>query len=136
MESLYCLTNRIARTLLPSDLLNVDASYQDFCNIIKKAAKKTISRCYRNNYIPCWDAECESLSKTFLRFSQGNDSSLAVTASPAKLNRKQRDQRSEAVGSYYSNHVLHFGKLQELGGDFKPRPDYTFSISPDLEVEA
>ena len=32
-----------------------------------KAAKKTIPRGYRNNYIPCWDAECESLYKTFLR---------------------------------------------------------------------
>ena len=29
-----------------------------------------------------------------------------------------------------------FWKLEELGGDFKPRHVYTFSVSPDLEVEA
>ena len=57
------LTNKFAKTLLPPDSLDVDAAYQDFCNTIKKAAKKTIPRGYRNNYIPCWNAECESLYK-------------------------------------------------------------------------
>ena len=35
------LTNKFAKTLLPPVSLNVDAAYQDFCNTIKKAAKKT-----------------------------------------------------------------------------------------------
>ena len=61
------LTNKFAKTLLPPDSLDVNAAYQDFCDTIKKAAKKTIPRGYRNNYIPCWDAECESLYKTFLQ---------------------------------------------------------------------
>ena len=52
------LTNKFAKTLLPPDLLYMDAAHQDFCNIIKKAAKKTIPRGYQNNYIPCWDVEC------------------------------------------------------------------------------
>ena len=60
------LTNKFAKTLLPPDSLDVDAAYQDFCNTIKKAAKTTIPSGYRNNYISCWDAECESLYKTFL----------------------------------------------------------------------
>ena len=64
------LTNKFAKTLLPTDSLDVDAAYQDFCNTIKKAAKKTMPRRYRNNYIPCWDAECESLYKTFLQSPQ------------------------------------------------------------------
>ena len=34
------LTNKFAKTLLPPDSLDVNAAYQDFCNIIKKAAKK------------------------------------------------------------------------------------------------
>ena len=34
------LTNKFAKTLLPPDTLDVDAAYQDFCNTIKKAAKK------------------------------------------------------------------------------------------------
>ena len=38
------LTNKFAKTLLPPDSLDVDAAYQDFCNSIKKAAKKTFTR--------------------------------------------------------------------------------------------
>ena len=83
--------------MLPPDTLDVDAAYQDFCNTIKKAAKKAISRGYQNNYIPCWDAECESLYKIFLQSPQGDDSSLAATALLAKLDRKRRDRWFEAV---------------------------------------
>ena len=36
------LTNKFAKTLLVPDSLDEDAAHQDFCNIIKKAAKKTI----------------------------------------------------------------------------------------------
>ena len=63
-------TNKFAKTLLPPDSLDVDAAYQEFCNTIKKTAKKTIPRGYRNNYIPNWDAEREfsiELSCSFLR---------------------------------------------------------------------
>ena len=98
------LTNKFAKTLLPPDSLDVDAAYQDFCNTIKKAAKKTIPCGYRNNYIPCWDAECESLYKTFLQSPQIDDSSLAATALLAKLDRKRRDQWSEAVQSIDFSH--------------------------------
>ena len=89
---------------MPPDSFDVDAAYQDFCNTIKKAAKCTIPRGYRNNYIPCWDAECESLYKTFLQSSQGDDSSLAATALLAKLDRKRRDRWSEAVRNIDFSH--------------------------------
>ena len=98
------LTNKFAKTLLPLDSLDVDAAYQDFCNTIKKAAKTTIPRGYRNNYIPCWDAECESLYKTFLQSPQGDESSLDTTAWLAKLDRKRRDRWSEAVRSIDFSH--------------------------------
>ena len=93
------LTNKFAKTLLPPDSLDVDAAYQDFCNTIKKAVKKTIPCRYQNNYILCWDAECEFLYKSFLQSPQGDDSSLAATAPLAKLDRKQRDRWSKAVQS-------------------------------------
>ena len=89
---------------MPPDSLDVDEAYQDFCNTIKKAAKKTIPRGYRNNYIPCWDAEYESLYKTFLRSPQGNDSSLLAKALLAKLDRNWRDRWSEAVRSIDFSH--------------------------------
>ena len=88
---------------MPPDSLDVDAAYQDFCNTIKKAVKKTIPRGYRNNYILCWDAECESLYKTFLQSPQGDESSSA-TALLAKLDRKRRDRWSEAVQSIDFSH--------------------------------
>ena len=55
-------------------------------------------------YIPCWDAECESLYKIFLQSPQGDDSSLAATALLAKLDRKRRDWWSEAVRSIDFSH--------------------------------
>ena len=75
------LTNKFVKTLLPPDSLDVDAAYQDVCNTIKKAAKKTIPCGYRNNYIPCWDAECESLHKTFLQSPQGDESKFGCCSS-------------------------------------------------------
>ena len=104
MEVPQGLTNKFAKTLLPPDSLDVDASYQDFCNTIKKAAKKTIPRGYRNNYISCWSAECKSLYKTFLQSHQGDDSSLTATALLAKLDRKRRDRWSEAFRSIDFSH--------------------------------
>ena len=89
---------------MPPDSLDVDAAYQDFYNTIKKAAKKTIPRGSRNNYILCWETECESLCKTFLQSPQGDDSSLTATALLAKLDRKRRDRLSEAVRSIDFSH--------------------------------
>ena len=93
------LTNKFAKTLLTPDSLDVDAAYQDFCNTIKKAAKKTIPRGYRNHYVPYWDTKCKSLCKTFLQSPLGENLSLAATALLAKLDRKQRDRWSETVRS-------------------------------------
>ena len=95
------LTNKFAKTLLPSDSLDVDAVHQDFYNTIKKADKQTIPCWYRNNYIPCWDAECKSL---FLHSPQGDDSSLAATTLLVKLDRKWRDLWSKAVRSIDFSH--------------------------------
>ena len=54
------------KTLFSPDSSDVDAAYQDFCNVIRKAAKKFIPSGRRNNRIPCWDAECKTLYTTFL----------------------------------------------------------------------
>ena len=120
------LTNKFAKTLLPPDSLDVDAAYQDFCNTIKKAAKTTIPRGYRNNYIPCWDAECESLYKTFLQSPQGDESSLAATALLAKLDRKRRDRWSKAVRNIDFSHSSRkaWSILNNLTGRSRHSPLY------------
>ena len=66
--------------------------YGEMKTKMKCGAKKTIPRGYRNNYTPCWDAECESLYKTSLQSPEGDNSSLAATALLAKLDRKRRDR--------------------------------------------
>ena len=98
------LMNKFTKTLLLPDLFDVDAAYQDFCSIIKKDVKKTIPHRYQNNYVPCWDAECESIYKIFLQSPQEDDLSLVATTLLAKLDRKQRDRWSEAVKSIDFSH--------------------------------
>ena len=117
---------------MPPDSLDVDPAYQD-CNTIKKAAKKTIPRGYRNNYIPCWDAECEPLYRIFLQSLQGDDSSLASTALLAKLERKRRDRWSEAVRSInFSNSSRKaWSILENLTGRSRHSPRHC-SVSLDV----
>ena len=57
------LTNKFTKALLLPDSLDVDAAYQDFCNIIRKASKKNHpTQLSKQLYsIMCWDAECEPL---------------------------------------------------------------------------
>ena len=103
--SLYiALKNKLAKTLLPPDSFHVNAAYQDFGKIIMKAAKKTIPRKYRNNYIPYWDAEYKFLYRTFLQSRQGDNSNLDVTDLLAKFDRKRRNRWSEAVQSNNFSH--------------------------------
>ena len=84
MESLYCFEKQFATTFVCEFFftvsLDADGAYQDFSNVITKAAKKIIPHGYQNNYAPCWDAECEYLYKTYLQSPQGDDSGLAATA--------------------------------------------------------
>ena len=128
---------------MPPDSLDVDAAYQDFCNTIKKAAKMTIPRGYQNNCIPCWNAECESLYKTFLQSPQGDDSSLAATALLAKLDRKRRDRWSEAVRSIDFSHSSRkaWSILNNLTGRLRHSPRHCpvtadcYCISAGLEME-
>ena len=98
------LTNKLANGLLAPDALDVDQAYQDFCNAITTAAKKSIPRGRRNIYIPCWDGECESLYKSFLRSPDGPDSRRAATTLLDLLDRKRRNRWSEAVQSIDFSH--------------------------------
>ena len=98
------LTHKLAKSLLPPDSLDVDLAYQDFCNAIRTAAKNFIPRGRRNNHIPCWDAECENLYRTFLQSPEGSDSNGDATALLLRLNKKRRDQYSEAVQTIDFSH--------------------------------
>ena len=54
--------------------------------------------------IPCWDAECENLYRTFLQSPEGNDSNRAATALLLRLDKKRRDRWSEAIQTIDFSH--------------------------------
>ena len=66
------LTNKLAKTLLPPDSLDVDAAYQDFCNTIKKQPKRlshagieiTIFRVGMQSVNPSIKLSCSLLRET------------------------------------------------------------------------
>ena len=91
---------------------------------LRKTVKKTIPRGYQNNFIPCWNVECESLYKTFLHSLQGDDLSLAAKALLAKLDRKRRNRWSEAVRSIDFSHSSRkeWGILNNLTGRSRHSP--------------
>ena len=100
------LTNKLAKSLLPPDSPDVDLAYQDCgsCNVIRTEAKNSIPRVRRNNHIPCWDAECENLYRTFLQLPEGSDSNRFATALLLRLDKKRRDRWSEAVETIDFSH--------------------------------
>ena len=97
------ITNKFAKNLLPPDLPDVNQVYQDFCNIINSAAKRSISRGHQKDHKPCWDSECENLNRVFLR-SDGNNSSGTAAALLTRLDRKRRDRWSEAAQNIDFSH--------------------------------
>ena len=106
VQPLYCitLTNKLVRTLPPPDSPDMDQAYQCSCDAISTAAKKCMPRGRRNNRIPCRDAECGNLYQTFLQYPERHESSRAATALLARLHRKRRNRRSEAVQNIDFSH--------------------------------
>ena len=88
---------------LPS-LDSIDMAYQDFCNAIYAAAKLPIPPGRRNNYRPCWDAECEHLNQIFLRASHSKATSLAASTLLSHLDEKRKDRWFEAVNNIDFTH--------------------------------
>ena len=86
----HTLTNKLAKSLLPSDLPDVGLAYLEFYNVIKAAAKNSIPSGRRNNHIPCWDAECENLYCAFLQWHEGSISNRDATALLLRQNKKRK----------------------------------------------
>ena len=101
----YCvLTDQSAVQLTSPDTSNADEAYQDFCNVIIAAAKKTIPHGRRNNYMPCWDTECESLYRSYLNAPPGVASSQAATKLLERLDAKRLERWTEAVNTIDFSH--------------------------------
>ena len=82
------ITNRLARDLPSPDITCVSKAYQDFCNTIIHAAKKSFPCGRRKKYRQCWDAECEALYQPLLWAPQGEGSNTAASALLARLDKR------------------------------------------------
>ena len=119
--------NKFAKTTLRLDSFNVNTTYQDFCNFIKKAAKRTVPRGYQNNYIRCWDVMCECFYTTFMQSPQGDNSSLTAIALFDKLREAINLTGSEGMDSVKQFGALTFHTLVEKYGVYRT----TFLVGHD-----
>ena len=78
-------------------------AYQDFCESLLSAAKQCIPRGRCKNDVPCWDKECETLCRSFIRATLGMDSDRAASSLLSGLEQKQ-ERWEKAVNSIDFSH--------------------------------
>ena len=78
--------------------------------------------------MPCRDAECENLYRTFLQYREGHKSSRAATAVLATLDRKRRDRWYEAVQNIDFSHSTRvaWSTLNNLVDHYNPLVNVSF----------
>jgi len=54
-KSFCLLTGESVERLPPPDTSNIERTCRDFCESLLSAAKRSIPRGRRKNYVPCWD---------------------------------------------------------------------------------
>ncbi len=81
---------------LPLAHENIDAEYKDFCEIIVNAAKNTIPRGCRKQYIPCWSEETTDIYNQFLDANTPTESKKYATQLIENLN-QERQRRWEST---------------------------------------
>jgi len=87
----FCLlTDESVERLPPSDTLNIERPYLDFCENLLSAAKQCIPRGRRKNYVLCWDKESETLYRFFVRAPVGTDSDRAASSLLFRLEQKKQ----------------------------------------------
>jgi len=89
----FCLfTGESVERFSPSDTLNIYKAYQDFCKSLLSAAKQCISRGRRKKYVPCWEKECETIYRSFLRARAGTASDRAASSLLSWLEQKKQER--------------------------------------------
>jgi len=58
----------------------------------------------RKNYVPCWDKECETLYRSFVRAPVGTDSVRTALSLLSRLKHKKQERWEEAVNSINVSH--------------------------------
>ena len=115
---------------------DLDTLYKPFCNILLKAASKTIPRGYRRRYIPSWDEECNQCHDAFLA-STNSEASAAATILMNRLDAKRRQRWEETVQGIDFTHSSRmawktFNRLTGLSSHPKRCPVTANSIAHQL----
>jgi len=101
----FCLlTGESVKRLPPPDTPDIERAYQDFCESLLSAAKQCIPRVRRKNYVPCWDKECKTLYRSFIRAPVGTASDRATSSLLSRLQQKKQERWEEAVNSIDFSH--------------------------------
>jgi hypothetical protein len=117
------LTDDLSRDL-PSPTSDASLAYTAFTNMLSSAAKSSIPRGRRSQYIPCWDADCESALNDY------NVASEDVKAEKADalintLGNKRRARWLETINSIDFTHSSRkaWATINRLTGkSSKPKP--------------
>ena len=101
----FCLrTGESIERLPPPDTPDIERACQDFCESLLSVAKQCIPRGRRKNYVPCWDKDCETLYRSFIRAPAGTDFDSAASSLLSRLGQKKQERWEEAVNSINFSH--------------------------------
>jgi len=104
----FCLlTGESVERLPPPNTPDIKRAYQDFCKSLLSAAKQFIPRGRQKNYVPCWDKECETLNRSFIRAPVGTASDKATLSLLSRLQQKKQERWEETVNSMDFSHSSH-----------------------------
>ena len=96
----FCFfTRKSVDRLPPPDTTNIEQAYQELCESLLCVAEQCIPVSRRKYFMPCWDKECETLYRSFLRAPVGTDSHRAASSLLLRLNDKKQGRWEEAVNS-------------------------------------
>jgi len=73
-KRLCLLTDESVERWPPPDAIDIEKAHQEFFKSLLSAAKQYFPRGRRKNYVPCWDKECETLHRSFIRDPAATDS--------------------------------------------------------------
>jgi len=92
LEAILPFTGESVERLPPPDTPDIERAYQDFWESLLSAAKQCIPCGCRKNYVPCWDKECETLYRSFIRVPVRSAFDRAVSSLLSRLQQKKQER--------------------------------------------
>jgi len=127
--SRFCLlTWESIERLPPRDTTNIEKAYKKLCESLLFTAKQCIPRGRHKNYVPCWDKECKTLYRSFLRAQVGTDSERAASSLLSRLDQRRQEQWEEALKSIDFSHST--GKAWSIISKLTGRSGHSTCLRP------